>query len=61
MNKIAIVDYDMGNLNSVANAIRMLGYTPVITNKEEIIFGSKAIILPGVGAYGQAIKNLIQL
>lgn len=58
MKKIAVIDYAMGNLNSVANAIRFLGYHPVITDQNKEIFECNAIILPGVGAFGQAMENL---
>jgi len=55
---IAIIDYGAGNLGSVANAIIKLGYKPNITDKPGEVLRSKAIILPGVGAAGDAMENL---
>jgi glutamine amidotransferase len=56
--KIAIVDYGAGNLGSVANAILKLGYEPQITGKPSDILKAPAVILPGVGAAGDAMENL---
>lgn len=55
---IAIVDYGMGNLRSVTNAFRKLGGDATITRDEETIKNSRAIVLPGVGAFGKCIENL---
>lgn len=55
---IAIVDYGAGNLGSVANAIAKLGYQPKITDKPADVLGAAAVILPGVGAAGDAVENL---
>jgi glutamine amidotransferase len=56
--KIAIVDYGAGNLGSVANAIVKLGYKPEITGKPSEVLNAPAVILPGVGAAGDAMENL---
>lgn len=55
---IVIVDYGMGNLCSVANAIRYLKQDVVISDKKEDIEGASHIILPGVGAFEDGISNL---
>lgn len=55
---IAIVDYGMGNLKSVSNALRKLGGDFIITREKDVIKDSDAIILPGVGAFGRCIENL---
>jgi glutamine amidotransferase len=55
---IAIVDYGAGNLGSVANAIVKLGYKPKVTDKPSEVLGAAAVILPGVGAAGDAMENL---
>lgn len=55
---IAIVDYGMGNLRSVTNAFRKLGGDITITRDIETIKNSRAIVLPGVGAFGKCIENL---
>ena len=55
---ITIIDYGAGNLGSVANAITKLGYQPNITDRPSDIFRSAAVILPGVGAAGDAMEKL---
>ncbi len=58
---IAIIDYGMGNLASVQNALMKLGYPTFTTNKAEDILEARGVILPGVGAFGDAIDNLRSL
>lgn len=58
MNRVAVVDYGMGNLRSVANALRVAGVEPVIVDRPENLSGHDRIILPGVGAFEQAIASL---
>ena len=55
---IAIIDYGMGNLKSVKNALDFLGIPSVVTKDKEVIRNSNAVILPGVGAFKQAMDNL---
>lgn len=55
---ISIVDYGMGNLKSVENALNFLGIKSVITSEREVILNSDGIILPGVGAFPDAINNI---
>ncbi|CAM4472426.1 imidazole glycerol phosphate synthase subunit HisH [Paenibacillus tarimensis] len=55
---IAIIDYGMGNLHSVSKAIERLGYPAVLASDEETIMSADAAILPGVGAFGDAMQNL---
>lgn len=54
---IAIIDYGMGNLKSVKNALDFLGIPSVVTKDKEVIKNSSAVILPGVGAFKQAMDN----
>ncbi len=62
MDKIvAIIDYGAGNLRSVANAVKKLGYYPTITNDRREILNVGAIILPGVGAAADTLNNLKKL
>lgn len=56
----AIIDYGAGNLRSVEKALLHLGETPVITRDPGEILGADRIILPGVGAFGDAMGNLRQ-
>ncbi|WP_054954721.1 imidazole glycerol phosphate synthase subunit HisH [Paenibacillus dakarensis] len=55
---IAIVDYGMGNLHSVSKAVERLGYEPLVTGSREEILAADGIILPGVGAFGDAMEHL---
>lgn len=55
---IAIVDYGMGNLHSVSKAVERLGYKPLVTGEREEILAADGVILPGVGAFGDAMKQL---
>ena len=57
---IAIIDYDAGNLRSVEKALACLGETPVITRNREEILKADRVILPGVGAFGDAMRRLRQ-
>ena len=56
----AILDYDAGNLRSVEKAIALLGGDPVITRDRETILKADHVILPGVGAFGDAMEKLNQ-
>lgn len=58
--KIAIIDYGVGNVHSVSSALSVLGYRNVITRDPETIKNCDAYILPGVGAFSQAVNNLNQ-
>jgi glutamine amidotransferase len=57
--KIVIVDYGVGNTHSVSNAISHLGYSKLkITDEATVIADADALILPGVGAFEEAVRNL---
>lgn len=55
---IAIIDYDAGNLKSVQKALTLLGQPSVITRERKEILQADHVILPGVGAFGDAMKQL---
>lgn len=55
---IAIVDYGVGNLKSVQNALNALNIKSIISSDKEEIANSRSIIVPGVGAFPDAMKNL---
>jgi len=55
---IAIIDYEMGNIKSVKNSFEKAGADIKVTADPGIIKNSSAVILPGVGAYGNALLNL---
>ncbi len=55
---IAIIDYGVGNLFSLSSSFKAIGAETVITGDPEVIKQADKIILPGVGAFGDAIKKL---
>ncbi|MBW9159061.1 imidazole glycerol phosphate synthase subunit HisH [Clostridium tagluense] len=55
---IAIVDYGVGNLKSVQNALKAINIPSIISSDKEEIAKSRSIIVPGVGAFPDAMKNL---
>jgi glutamine amidotransferase len=55
---IAIIDYDAGNLRSVEKALKFLGEESVVTRDRREILEADKIILPGVGAFGEAMDHL---
>lgn len=59
--RVAIVDYRMCNLFSVKHACSTKGFEPVVTSDFREIEKSDAVVLPGVGAFGDAMKNLRKL
>lgn len=56
----AIIDYGAGNLHSVKNALDFLGEKSVITSDREEILSADRVILPGVGAFGDAMERLCE-
>ncbi|KJJ85230.1 imidazole glycerol phosphate synthase subunit HisH [Candidatus Omnitrophus magneticus] len=57
---ITIIDYKMGNIKSLMNALDFLGCGFCFTNSAETILKSEKIILPGVGAFDKAMENLME-
>lgn len=57
---IAIVDYDAGNIKSVEKALEYLGENPVITRDPAILNQADKVIVPGVGAFGDAMGKMRQ-
>ncbi len=55
---LAIIDYGMGNLRSVYMAFRRLGVEAQVTSDAATISRAEAVVLPGVGAFGDAMENL---
>lgn len=58
---IAIVDYDAGNIKSVEKALQYLGEKPVVTGDKESLLRADKVIVPGVGAFGDAMEKMRQL
>lgn len=55
---IAMIDYDAGNIKSVEKALLLLGQEVEVTGDPERILKAEKVILPGVGAFGDAMENL---
>ncbi|WP_062567256.1 imidazole glycerol phosphate synthase subunit HisH [Pseudoalteromonas arabiensis] len=58
---VTIVDYGMGNLGSVKNMLKKIGYPCVISMTKDDIIQADKLILPGVGSFDRAINNLKKL
>ncbi len=58
--KVAVIDYNMGNLFSVQRALAYTGIDSVITGSRSEILKADGAVLPGVGAFGEALYNLKQ-
>ena len=54
----AVIDYDMGNLKSMSNALKALGIEHEVSGDPAALKGATAIILPGVGAFGDGMRAL---
>ncbi len=61
MANIAIVDYGLGNLGSIQNMLKRIGYKSIITNNPDEINAADLLFLPGVGAFDDGMANLEQL
>jgi glutamine amidotransferase len=59
--KLVIIDYDASNLHSVRKALQALGHAPIVSNDPTTVAGADAVILPGVGAAGDAMRHLTEL
>lgn len=55
---IALVDYGVGNLRSVQKALEYVGAQVTLTDDPHVILGAEKVVLPGVGAFGDAMKGL---
>jgi len=55
---LAIVDFGMGNLHSIHKALERLGLEPVVTADPEVLASAHSIVLPGDGAFGDAVKEM---
>lgn len=58
MPRVCIIDYGMGNLGSVRAALRFLGNDAAISDQADAVRAADAVVLPGVGAFGEAMANL---
>jgi glutamine amidotransferase len=58
VKRVVIVDYGAGNLRSVSRAVARHGYEPVISSDASVVADAEALILPGVGAAADTMRNL---
>ena len=58
MNRVAIVDYGIGNVRSIENAFRAQGAETLLTSDSGAILSSDGLVLPGVGAFGSGMRRL---
>jgi len=58
---ITVIDYEAGNLRSVSNALKLLGFVHRISQKPSDVLSADVVLLPGVGAAGDAMSNLARL
>jgi glutamine amidotransferase len=58
---ITIVDYKLNNLRSLENTLRRLGHEVLVTSDPDDVRGATKLILPGVGAFGDGMRNLKEL
>ncbi|HEY9759819.1 MAG TPA: imidazole glycerol phosphate synthase subunit HisH [Oculatellaceae cyanobacterium] len=58
---IAIIDYGMGNIRSVEKAFELIGESTIVSNRASELKMAEALVLPGVGAFGDAMRNLKEL
>ncbi len=58
MKKIVIIDYGLGNLRSVRKGLEYVGAMPIISSRDTDIQDADGLILPGVGAFSDAMKNI---
>lgn len=58
MISVAVLDYDCGNVRSITNALLKAGASPILTRDAELIQSADAMIIPGVGAFGNAMNLL---
>lgn len=57
---IAVIDYGMGNLRSVHKAFEAVGHQAVVTRDSGVIKNASHVVLPGVGAFGDCMRNLVR-
>jgi imidazole glycerol-phosphate synthase subunit HisH len=61
MKKIVILNYGLGNVRSVGNALRAIGINATISRERQSILDADGLIIPGVGSFPQGMKNLSDL
>ena len=60
MTRVGVIDYGVGNLRSVSNALSSIGADPIVSDHPKTLLGCSRIIFPGVGAFGFGMQALKQ-
>ena len=58
MTRIAVIDYDMGNLHSACKGLEKAGAVPMVTDQAQDLYAADGVVLPGVGAFDPAMQHL---
>lgn len=58
MSRIAVIDYDMGNLHSACKGLEKAGASPIVTDDVSELWAADGVVLPGVGAFDPAMQHL---
>jgi len=61
LGPLVVVDYDMGNVGSIVNMLRKLGHASLVSHAAADIRAARAVIISGVGAFDEAMRNLARL
>lgn len=61
MKEIVVLDYGVGNIKSICNAIYSVGCQPVLSNNKDVIMNASGLVIPGVGAFKHAMLKLSDL
>lgn len=61
MNKVVVIDYEMGNTDSVVRAFEKCGANAILSNKNSDLETATHIVLPGVGAFQKGMNNIMRL
>jgi len=59
--RLALIEYGMGNIQSVKNALECVGAEVLVTSRKEDIVAASGIVIPGVGAFADGIRNLAHM
>ncbi|NJK34732.1 MAG: imidazole glycerol phosphate synthase subunit HisH [Oscillatoriales cyanobacterium SM2_2_1] len=56
--RLAVIDYDMGNLHSVCKGLAVVGAEPMVTTDPQVLLSADGVVLPGVGAFDPTMRGI---
>jgi glutamine amidotransferase len=56
--RLAVIDYDLGNLHSVCKGLAVVGAEPIVTTDPELLLAADGVVLPGVGAFDSTMQGI---